>query len=325
MGPKKKKGKQGEIAMHSPSLIRRVALLFAALPVLALLPILYGSPAPVQAAEPAAFETERILDLAYYDGPDAHAVRHKLDLYLPKGKKGFPLLFFIHGGAWVEGSKNQFGVYSALARTFNKNGIGMVCPNYRLSPKVQHPEHARDVARAFAWTYRNIGKYGGNKDEIFVAGHSAGGHLCALLATDEQYLKEQGLTTRAIRGAIPVSGLFIIPKMRFFDTAFGRDPKMHDHASPINHVSPNDPPFLVIFGENDIPSCDRPQAEAFCNVCRKQQVPIEFLEVPHRNHVSILVNAVRDNDPVSRAILEFIARRARADANHGDAGRSASP
>src|SRR4051794_15895190 len=95
------------------------------------------------------FEVEVIKGVAYYDGKDADPVRHKLDLYLPKGQKDYPVLFFIHGGAWRAGSKDGFG---RLGRVFARNGVGVVAINYRLSPAVKHPAHIQDVARAFAWT-----------------------------------------------------------------------------------------------------------------------------------------------------------------------------
>jgi acetyl esterase/lipase len=81
----------------------------------------------------AAHEVEVVKDLAYYEGADADKVRHKLDLYLPKGQKDYPVLFFIHGGGWQRGSKNGSG---GLGKTLAKNGIGMVTINYRLTPAV---------------------------------------------------------------------------------------------------------------------------------------------------------------------------------------------
>jgi acetyl esterase/lipase len=93
-------------------------------------------------------------------------------------------------------------------RRLAKKGVGVACINYRLSPQFKYPTHIQDVARAFAWVYKNIAQYGGDPTRIFVSGHSAGGHLTALLATDERWLNEQGLSLKNIKGAIPVSGVF---------------------------------------------------------------------------------------------------------------------
>src|SRR4051794_23586093 len=64
------------------------------------------------------YEVEKIKDISYYDGPDQDKIKHRLDLYLPRGAKDYPVLFFVHGGAWVTGDKDQFGVYGAFAGAF---------------------------------------------------------------------------------------------------------------------------------------------------------------------------------------------------------------
>src|SRR5437773_2522251 len=66
-----------------------------------------------------------------------------------------------------------------------------------------------DVARAFAWTHKNISSYGGRADQIYVTGQSAGGHLAALLATNERYLKAEKLSLKDIKGVMPMSGVYV--------------------------------------------------------------------------------------------------------------------
>src|SRR5262245_12309842 len=118
------------------------------------------------------FEVESVKNLAYRSDKDADPIKHKLDLYVPKGVKGFPILFFVHGGAWKSGNKE---IYTRLGEGFAGDGIGTVVINYRLSPKVQHPAHIEDVASAHAWVCANIEKYGGRKERLLACGHSAGG------------------------------------------------------------------------------------------------------------------------------------------------------
>ena len=187
-------------------------------------------------------EVQIIPDVPYYTGKDADPVKHRLDLYLPRGQKDFPVLFFVHGGAWRHGDKSYLGVYSMLGMFWARHGVGAAITNYRLTPTVMHPEHIKDVAKAFAWTYKNIDRYGGRADEIFVSGHSAGGHLVALLATDDSYLKAEGLSLRTIRGAIPMSGVYDVgERNRIFDAAFGTAPKAREDASPLFHVTRGGP------------------------------------------------------------------------------------
>src|SRR5262245_12611998 len=127
------------------------------------------------------------LGVAYRQGPDADPVRHRLDLYLPAGREGFPVVVLVHGGAWMVGDNRCCGLYSSVGRYLASRGIGVAMPNYRLSPRVRHPHHVRDVAEAVAWTRANIAQYGGDPSRLFLMGHSAGGHLVSLLATDRTY------------------------------------------------------------------------------------------------------------------------------------------
>lgn len=258
-------------------------------------------------ADKKTYEVETLRDVAYYDGPDAHPIKHKLDLYLPKAAKNYPVLFFVHGGAWRHGDKSWMGVYSAFGKFCAKQGIGAVVPNYRLSPGVTHPEHIKDVAKAFAWTQRNIGKHNGNAEQIFVSGHSAGGHLAALLATDEQYLKAEGLTVATIRGAIPMSGVYCIPdNSPFFSPMFGDDAKLRKNASPVAHVREGLPPFLIIYAESDLPYCGKDTSEEFCKALQDKKCTVKTLEAKDRNHISLILKVATEDDPASIALREFI-------------------
>src|SRR5262249_24390060 len=160
-----------------------------------------------------------------------------------------PVLMFIHGGAWRIGDKSHFGLYSSVGMSFAEQGVGTVVPNYRLSPKVVHPAHVQDVARAFAWTHRNIKKYGGNPKQSFLSGHSAGGHLAALLATDDTYLKAEGLSLKDVKGVMPLSGLYEVTHHGVFTPMFGKDLEVRKKASPLHHARADAPPFLIIYAQ----------------------------------------------------------------------------
>src|SRR6185295_18685519 len=144
-------------------------------------------------------------DITYVEGQPEDDAKHKLDLYLPRNKKSAPVFFFVHGGAWRFGDRSQ---YPALGNRFGREGILTVVPSYRLAPKNPHPAQIEDVAAAFAWTARHVGEYGGDTKRIYVAGHSAGGHLSALLTLDGKYLKTYNLSAKNIRGTISLSGVF---------------------------------------------------------------------------------------------------------------------
>ena len=296
-----------------------------------------AEPAATTKQEPTkASDVQVIHDVVYrelYEGEDGSQDKNKLDLYIPRGRKEFPVIFFVHGGAWLHGSKNQFGMYSALALSWARHGIGTVSINYRLSPGVKHPEHIKDVARAFAWVHKNISHYGGRAEQIFVCGHSAGGHLVALLATDEKYLQAEGLGLKDIRGVIPISGVYRIHDVQInagvsppresrqanaangpnrpppFSFVFGSDPSVRRDASPLVHVKPGLPPFLVLYADRDMMTLPD-MAREFDAALREQKCDVRTVEVKQRTHISILLNIAQDSDPAAQAILEFIAKHA---------------
>jgi acetyl esterase/lipase len=256
------------------------------------------------APEAKKYEVKSVKDVTYYDGEDGDKVKHRLDLYLPKDRKDFPVLFFIHGGAWVHGDKDQFGLYSGLGRFYASQGIGVVVTNYRLSPSVKHPEHIKDVARAFAWTVKNIEKYGGRTDQIFVSGHSAGGHLAALLATDETYLRAEGCGVKNIKGVVALSGVYDIPP-KLLPTVFGDD-EAHKNASPINHVKAGLPPFLLVYADKDLKYCDKAPAEAFAKALADKGDSVTACEIKESSHILVLLSASSADAAVSKKVLEFI-------------------
>jgi acetyl esterase/lipase len=203
-----------------------------ALLLLAVLPAMAQAVAPPVARDSVADRTKgpsnappyrvrQTLNLRYHPGNG----RQTLDVFQPVGKAAerFPVVLFVHGGTWMFGDKNFFGMYRNVGQNLASNGIVTVMINYRLSPGVKHPEHIKDVARAFAWTVRHIDRYGGDPDRLILAGHSAGGHLVALLATDDRYLKDPKLELtpqqrKRIRGVICLSGVYRVPPPEEFRT-----------------------------------------------------------------------------------------------------------
>ena len=255
---------------------------------------------------PAKYEVEKHRNLAYNPARDADPVKHKLDLYLPKGAKKFPVLMFVHGGAWRSGNKE---LYAALGETFAKQGVGTAVINYRLSSsggKVKHPDHVQDVARAFAWVKDNAARYGGDPEKLYLSGHSAGGHLVALLATDEQYLQAEKCTTKDIRGVMALSGVYTItPQLPMLATAFGTDARACEAASPLTHVKAGHPPFLIAYGSKDFPFLDA-MAEQFGKKLTACKCDAKVVKLD-RDHFSIIVWAAASAaDPLTKGMLEFM-------------------
>ena len=144
-----------------------------------------------------------VLDLAYGD-----SAGEKLDVFPANAAKkpggGAPVLVFIHGGWWRSLDKSD---HSFVAPAFTARGACVVVPNYDLCPAVTIPEIILQMVRALAWTFRHIAAYGGDPTRITVAGHSAGGHLSAMMLACDWPAHASDLPPGLVKNALSISGL----------------------------------------------------------------------------------------------------------------------
>jgi len=240
--------------------------------------------------------------IVYIEGKPEDAAKHKLDLYVPKDKTNAPVFLFIHGGAWRSGDR---ALYPAFGNRFAKQGIVVAVISYRLAPKNPHPAQIEDVADAFAWVARHISEYGGDTNRIYVGGHSAGGHLAALLTLDESYLKARQLSAKDIRGVICLSGVYNVNDGSKESKVFGKDESVKKAASPMSYVKGSAPPFLVTYCQWDYPTLPF-QARMFHRALKTAGISSELLYVPGEGHISEMLSITHDDDPSAQAILKFI-------------------
>jgi acetyl esterase/lipase len=237
--------------------------------------------------------------VCYCDDKEA---RHRLDLYVPKNAKNFPVLMFVHGGGWKNGDKAEF---EFLGQALAAEGIGLASINYRLYPRVKFPANVEDVAQAFAWLHKNIARHGGRPDQLFVAGHSSGGHLVSLLATDKSYLQKVGLSPDKISGVVSISGLYSIPKGRF--PLFENTEEAVRKASPVHQITGKTPPFLLVYADRDFPHFGE-MAEDFARALRGAKCDVTCMEIKERTHGSVAARIENENDPVRKAIVAFVTK-----------------
>ena len=251
---------------------------------------IYLEPSPPRTLPPGTIAptVEVKKDIEYTEGAPADAGKHKLDLYLPQGKRDFAVLVFIHGGSWRSGDRSN---YPALGNRFAKEGLGVVVPSYRLMPGAPHPAQVEDATAAVEWVIKNIAKYGGDPKRIFISGHSAGGHLSAYTGLDRRFWPN-------LKGVIALSGVYDLSSLPQF-------PSDKVDGSPSHRVAPGAPPFLVTYCQNDYPSLPA-QARDFRAALLKAGDSSELVYVPEKNHISEIVDIWQDDDPTARAMLRFI-------------------
>jgi arylformamidase len=140
-----------------------------------------------------------ILDVAY-----GHGAKETLDIF-PAQAPHSPVVVFIHGGYWRSLDKSD---HSFVAPGFNQMGATVVVPNYDLCPDVTIPEICMQMVNCLAWVHKNIKHWGGDPAQIHVVGHSAGGHLAAMLMSCKWSEFNSHLPSHLIKNALSISGLY---------------------------------------------------------------------------------------------------------------------
>ena len=196
-------------------------------------------------------------DVAYDDTPGAAPAR-TLDLHVPDAATAgaaLPVVVYVHGGGWTGGSKARVGAKPAW---LNARGFLLVSVDYRLLPDGRHPAAAEDLAAALAWLTAHVADYGGDPAALFLLGHSSGGHLISLVASDESLLAAHGLDPGRLRGVIALDAsafeidtlvrLLPTPSRQRYLEVFGTDPMGWRRASPAFHLAAGEPtpPFLLL-------------------------------------------------------------------------------
>jgi acetyl esterase/lipase len=270
------------------------------------------------AAGAAAQDQNVKRDIPYVDKADAKQV---LDVFSPKGAKGLPVVFWIHGGGWQAGDKTDVQV---KPQWFNEKGFVFVSINYRLLPTVDMGTLIRDVAKAARWTHDHIAEYGGDPKRMLVMGHSAGAQLAAIICTDERYLKAEGLSPDILKGCVPVDGdtfdipaiievaetrwrVHGLPPAKFgHREKFGNDPAKHKDFSAVNHVAKGKaiPPFLILHVAEHPDTTA--QARRLGNVLKDAGVPVTVFGGRETTHNKLNADLGKPDDPATKALAEFL-------------------
>src|SRR6266478_8353654 len=174
--------------------------------------------------------------------------RERLDLFLAADPKA-PTLAFIHGGYWQMNDKDSFAF---LAEGLAPNGINLALIEYTLAPAARMDRIVAELRRSVGWLAGHLGDYGADPDRLYVAGHSAGGHLTAMT-----------MTLRAVRGGLAISGIYDLEPIRlnYLNEKLGLDAAEAERNSPLLHLPPMAGELVVAYGTNELPELCRQSIE----------------------------------------------------------------
>ncbi len=284
-------------------------------------------PVPEPAVEPApAMVMHATKDIKYIHRPLTRDTLTSLDVYEPVSADGIepadnqhtarPILLFIHGGGWALGDKRRLEHKADLALRHNWVYVSI---NYRLSPRVKHPEHARDAAAAIAYIHQHATDFGGDPNNIVIMGHSAGAHIAAIVASDESLLAEHDLTPADLRGIVLLDGAgYDIPSQMnskqlgertrsMFENAFGDDPEGWQQASPTLQAKPGDtlPPLLGVHIDR---FRSKIETNKLVNAWKATGASASVHYAPEPDHSAINTLVGLEDDPDAQAIEAFIIK-----------------
>ena len=147
----------------------------------------------------ARHQLRGLTDISYGDGPNEN-----LDIF-PANLAHAPVMVFLHGGYWRALDKSD---QSFIAPSFTREGVCVVVPNYALCPMVTIPDIVMQMVKALTWVWRYISEWGGDPSRIHVVGHSAGGHLAAMMMACQWQRCADDLPADLVKSGLSVSGLF---------------------------------------------------------------------------------------------------------------------
>jgi acetyl esterase/lipase len=260
-------------------------------------------------------------DLAYV--PHGHP-RQRLDLYLPERASPAPLIVWIHGGAWMEGCKED-----DLPRDYLAQGYALASLNYRLSQHARFPAQIEDCKAAVRWLRGHAADFNLNPEHIAAWGPSAGGHLAALLGTTGEVREFEvgenlGFSSR-VQAVVDYFGptdflqmdAYRLPDGMLHDPAESPESLLVGgpiqlnreavaRANPLTYLTEQAPPFLIVHGDRD-PLVPHHQSQLLAAALEKAGVPVTFYTVRGGGHGDF-------SDPqVAELTHQFLARQLTAD------------
>lgn len=251
-----------------------------------------------------------------------------LDVYRPAYAEHAPIVVFFYGGDWMRGKRQWYRFAGAALAA---RGVIVVIPDYRKYPAVKMDGFMQDAAHAVAWTHDHAAQIGGDAQDVFLMGHSAGGQIAALLATDPMWLEADGMQPRDIAGFIGLAGVYdfvpIAAREKDMLGMFGRASAEQRRAQPVSFVHGAEPPMLLLQGTADH-EVDPSNSKSLARAMQVQHEDVTLKLYPGVGHSALLFSMsrpLREHAPTLGDVLAFIHAHEKAASHDGTSGMSFRP
>ncbi|HEX3864851.1 MAG TPA: alpha/beta hydrolase [Stellaceae bacterium] len=250
----------------------------------------------------------------------APGARHTLDVYAPAPRRpAAPVVVFFYGGDWQTGNK---AIYRFLGAALASRGLVAIIPDYRVYPEVRFPGFLEDAASAVRWAHDHAAEYGGDPGRMVLMGHSAGGHIAAMLTYDPRWLTAAGLDPdRDLKGLVGLAGPYDFLPLQdpTLKIIFGPE-KDRAATQPINFVEAGAPPAFLATGCDDHTVKPGNTTRLAARISEKgDAVTVKLYDgISHRMLIGAFAVPLRSFAPVLRDTVAFID-----DVTHAPAGGGA--
>jgi arylformamidase len=252
----------------------------------------------VRSADYRANAPRKHLDVQYGDHP-----RERLDIFLPEADNA-PMFAFMHGGYWQWNDKEGF---EFLAKELNDHGAAFANIEYSLCPSVTLAELTNQCQRALAHLWKEAATYGYDRDRIVASGHSAGGHLTAMMQATDWPALEDGLPADLVAAGLPISGIYDLEPIRLtpLNDAVRLQPGDVPGLSPMFLPPRTGGPTIIAFGGDEYDEFDR-QASDLAKIWAEQGVETSTLNMPGRDHFTALSALAETDHDLFAAALKLL-------------------
>jgi arylformamidase len=227
----------------------------------------------------------------YLDIPYGPLEREKIDYY--SAGPNTPLVIFIHGGFWQQYSKNDFAF---LAESYLKEGISLAMVDYPLAPQANMDQIVTSSANAVQFIGQHISEWGGNPQNVILSGWSAGGHLCVT-----------SMSKMKVKAVVSISGIYELEPLigSFLNKNLQMDLAIAKRNSPMLNLPKGTTPIYLFIGGSELSEMRR-QSYAFADQLKGVKYPVELVDIPEKNHFTMLEQFASPEGAVHSCILSTI-------------------